>query len=162
VDKITEIRADKTAAYQGLRELFGGLGETDWNLPAQGHAGGWTVRDTLTHLVTAGPGLLRAAQLLAEGRLQMRPDFDVDVWNQRQLQKQPGRTTAELLADLAALHHDTLAYLDSLVGANAEAVLSRRGQHAVFGETTVEYVLRRIYQHEQEHAAELRQALAGR
>jgi hypothetical protein len=162
VDKVAEIRAEKAASYQGLRELFESLAEADWSVPAQGHAGGWTVRDTLTHLVTAGPGLLRAAQLLAEGRLQMRPDFDLDLWNQRQVDKQSGRTTAELLADLAALHRDTLAYLDTLVGADAKAVLSRRGQHAVFGETTVEHVLRRIYQHEREHAAELRQALAGR
>lgn len=40
-----------------------------------------------------------------------------------------------------------------------EAILSRRGRHAVLGEISVEYVLRRIYQHEREHAAEVRQAL---
>jgi hypothetical protein len=161
VDKIAGIRTEKEASYQELRALFEGLEEADWSRPVYGHAEGWTVRDVLTHLVTAGPGLLAAAQLIAAGRLEMRPDFDLDFWNQRQVEKQAGRTIPELLEALEEVRRDTLVYLDTLANGAGEAVLSRRGHHAVFGETTVEYLLRRVYQHEREHATEVRQALRG-
>ena len=62
---------------------------------------------------------------------------------------------------LAALNRDVLAYVEALAGDEGEAILSRRGRHAVFGETSVEFVLRRVYRHEREHAAELRHALGG-
>jgi hypothetical protein len=159
MNKIAEIRGEKQAAFGELRELCQGLDEAAWNCPVHRHEGGWTVRDVVTHLASAGPGLLKAAQLMAEGRLEMRPDFDLDFWNQRQVQKQAGRSEAQLLDDLAALSRDMLAYLDALAAGDREAVLARRGQHAVFGETTVEYVLRRVYQHEREHTLEIRQAL---
>jgi hypothetical protein len=159
VDRITEIKREKEASYQELRALFDGLEEADWSCPVYGHAEGWTVRDLLTHLVTAGPGLLRAAQLIAAGKLEMRPDFDLDFWNQRQVEKQAGRTIPELLDALEGVRQGTVAYLDELAAGEGEAVLGRRGHHAVFGETTVEYLLRRVYQHEREHAAEVRQAL---
>jgi hypothetical protein len=159
VSKIAEIRREKEAAFGDLRKLCQGLDEAAWNCPVHGHEDGWTVRDVVTHLATAGPGLLKAAQLMAEGRLEMRPDFDLDFWNQRQVQKQAGRSEIQLLDDLAALNRDVLAYLDALAEDDGEAVLARRDQHAVFGETTVEYVLRRVYQHEREHALEIRQAL---
>jgi uncharacterized damage-inducible protein DinB len=159
VDKIAAIKENKEAAYQALRELLDGLERGDWDHPVYGHEQGWTVRDLLTHLVTAGPGLLRAAQLTTAGQLKMRPDFDLDFWNQRQVEKQAGRTIPQLLDGLAALNQDTLAYLDTLTGDESEAILSRTGHHAVFGEISVEYILRRVYQHEQEHTGELRQAL---
>ena len=136
-----------------------GLGEADWGRPAYGHEGDWTVRDLLTHLVTAGSGLLRTAQLIAEGRLEVRPDFDLDRWNQRQVEKQAGRTPAQLLEGLDALQRDVLAYLDTLAGDDGAAILGRRGQHVLFGEITVGGVLRRISQHEREHAAQVRHTL---
>jgi uncharacterized protein (TIGR03083 family) len=161
VDKIAEIRRKKAATYQDLRALFEGLNEADWGRPAQGHRDGWTVRDLLAHLVAAGAGLLRVAQLIADGRLNMPPDFDLDRWNRRQIEKQEERTNAQLLDGLDMQQRDVLAYLDALAADDGAAVLSRRGRHAIFGETTVEYILRRIYRHEWEHTAELRQALDG-
>jgi hypothetical protein len=159
---IAEIRRKKEATYQDLRALFEGLDEADWSRPAHGHQDGWTVRDLLAHMVTAGSGLLRVAQLIAEGQLNMPPDFDLDRWNRRQVEKQEERTNAQLLNGLDMLQRDVLAYLDALAADDGAAVLSRRGRHAVFGETTVEHILRRIYRHEREHTAELRQALQDR
>ena len=77
-------------------------------------------------------------------------------------QKQAEYTNAQLLDGLEKLQREVLVYLDALAAEGSAAVLSRRGRHAVFGETTVEYILRRIYRHEREHMAELRQALQDR
>jgi uncharacterized protein (TIGR03083 family) len=159
VDKIAEIKEKKEASYQALREVLDGLEQADWGRPVYGHEQGWTVRDLLTHLVSAGPGLLRVAQLISAGQLKMRPDFDLDFWNQRQVEKKAGRTPLQLLDDLATLNRDALAYLDRLTGEESEAILSRTGQHAVFGKASVEFILRRVYRHEEEHAADLRHAL---
>jgi len=157
MNRIAEIREKKQASYAGLDELCAHLTKTDWRRPVHGHTEGWTARDALAHLVTAGAGLLRAAQLMAEGALRMSPDFDLDRWNQRQVEKQAGRTVADLRADLEALNGHVLAYLDQLSA--AETALDRRGQHAVFGDVSVEDILRRIYRHEREHAQEIRAAL---
>ena len=68
MDKVAEIRAEKTASYQGLRELFGGLGEADWSLPAQGHAGGWTVVEPASVIVPDVPLLQPASASSASTR----------------------------------------------------------------------------------------------
>jgi len=159
MNRIAEIREKKRASFAGLDELFGHLTETDWGRPVHGHAEGWTVRDALAHLVTAGAGLLRAAQLMAEGALRMSPDFDLDRWNQRQVEKQAERTVGDLQTDLETLNGHVLAHLDRLSA--DETALDRRGQHAVFGDVSVELILRRIYRHEREHAQEIRTALQG-
>lgn len=159
MDKVAEIAREQEAAYQELQELFGGLDEADWGRPVYGHADGWTVRDLLSHLVTAGSGLLGVAQLVAEGRLEMPSDFDLDRWNRRQVEKQAERTVPELLEGLKDLQRNVLAYLQGLIEADEETILSRHGHHAVFGESTVELILRRIYKHDREHAAQIRQAL---
>lgn len=162
MDKIAEIRTKKQASYQTLRDLFASLNDADWQRPVYGHEQGWTVRDTLAHMVSAGRGLLQAAQLIADGALKMPADFDLDRWNQRQVEKQADRTPADLLDDLAAVTQNTLAYLDRLsAGEDAAAILARRGRHAVFGDTTVEFILRRTYRHEREHAQDIRAALSG-
>lgn len=71
MNKIAEIRRKKEAALGELRELCRGLDEAAWTCPVHGREDGWTVRDVVTHLATAGPGLLKSAQLMAEGRLEM-------------------------------------------------------------------------------------------
>ena len=157
MSKIAEIRRKKQDSYQGLNELLSPLASGDWERPIYGHGDGWVARDVLAHLVTAGAGLLQVAQLIVKGALRAPPDFDLDRWNKRQVEKQAELTPTELLNGLAALHERTLVYLDQL--AADESVLDRRGQHAVFGDTSVEYVLRRIYRHEREHAQEIRAAL---
>lgn len=159
MDKVAEITKEQEAAYQELQELFGGLDDADWGRSVYGHSEGWTVRDLLSHLVTAGSGLLGVAQLIAEGRLEMPSDFDLDRWNRRQVEKQAERTVPELLESLGEVQRNVLAYLDVLTAHDGATILSRHGHHAVFGESTVELILRRIYQHDREHAAQIRQAL---
>jgi hypothetical protein len=163
MNTIAEIKQKKTGAYEDLRDFFDGLEPEDWERTIYEHQeahGRWSVRELLAHLVTSGSGLLTAAQLMAQGRLNMRPDFDRDFWNQRQVDKQQGREVADLLAELDTVNEAVQDYLDEL-GAREDsaAILERRGQHAVFGEVPVEFLLRRIYRHEREHLEVLQRTL---
>lgn len=164
MNTVADIKQKKDRAYQDLRNFFQGLDSPDWQRTIyerqEGHAL-WTVRELLAHLVTAGSGLLTAAQLVARGRLNMRSDFDRDFWNQRQVEKLQGREVPQLLDDLESMNQavqDYLDELDALPPQEGAAILERQGQHAVFGAVTVEFLLRRIYRHEREHLEILQRA----
>ena len=155
-DRKAALRADLAAALQEVLALVADLPPEHWERRTP-TADGWTVRDTLSHLVTGEAGNLFIARGIAAGQDLYRPDFDLDRYNRRNIEKHAARTPQELLTELQRVRQETLTFLDSL----DEATLLREGRRTTGEWTTVEGVFRRIADHQREHAAEIRAALSG-
>lgn len=126
----------------------------DWNRQT-GTTDHWTIRDTVGHLATGETGNLYIARTIAEGNNPHRPDFDLDRWNRRNLEKAAGRSETDLVADLQQAREATLAILATL----SDEQLSREGHRTTGEVTTVEGVFRQIAEHVRVHTAEIRDAL---
>ncbi len=145
---LEQTRAEVLAIASQLRE-------DDWEKPVQGEGGKWTARQVLAHLAAAEIGQMSRIQRVLAGERYMPEGFNLDVWNERQIQKRENQRVEDILKDLEASRQALLQLLDSL----SEEQLDIEGQHAIGAMMTVEQMFYHLGNHERDHAAELRQAL---
>ncbi len=119
-------------------------------------AGEWSVLETLVHLrnvVTLAYGL-RIRRLLYEDA----PVFaDYDEARAREATLRQGPTTDRLVGMIVAEHHQIAGLLEEL----PDDQWGRAGRHPDLGEMTVEFLARRVADHADEHAAQIRQTAAA-
>ena len=124
------------------------------DLPKPVPAEGWTVKDVVTHLAANQPTQPVLIRSILDGKGGTRPDFDLDFFNRRGLEKRQGKSIDELKSELAAGHTDTLNLLDNLT----EEQLAAQGKHPR-GAMTVADIFRTIAWHDREHTGHIRAAL---
>jgi uncharacterized protein (TIGR03083 family) len=146
VQKLQAVRADT------LR-MMDTLADAEWTRP--GVVGEWTARDLVAHFISAERGMTKLAQRFAQGEMpKTAPDFNMDFYNRRQIEKRAGMTLAEIRAELEAAHRELLAFMDTLTPEQ----LAARGEHPVYGEMSLEGLLNVIYTHERDHLNAWREA----
>jgi hypothetical protein len=136
-----------------LLSVIEAVRDEDWQRVAHDDKARWTARDVLAHVAGAEPslfGIITRAQ--AVGHYVPRPDFDLDFWNRRQVEKRVGKSPADLLAELDSNRVATLKLLADL----PESALDFPVRHPSYGDMTVEDVFRLIGFHERLHADEIR------
>jgi hypothetical protein len=132
------------------------LGEADWATPVySAEAGQWTARDVLAHLADSERGQLGQVKRLVAGEQTVPPDFDLNRWNKRVVQKRAGQSPGELLGEIRAAYAALLGLLEGLDDADLDKV----GRHARGDPLSAEGYFRRIAEHRAQHAAESRAAL---
>lgn len=144
-----DLRARVVAARQRLDGAIQALAEDDWDRPTSNPA--WSARDILTHLSIAEPGLLTRMHLILEGKSELPPGFDLNVYNIRQVARRQGMAVSELVDSLATSREKLLSFLDGL----PEESLEIRGWHASGREVTVAEMLQILAGHEESHAADV-------
>jgi uncharacterized protein (TIGR03083 family) len=143
------------SSRQFLSKTVNAVRDEDWARVAHSDNIGWTVRDVLAHVTGAEPSLgaiINRAQ--AEGHYIPRPDFDLDLFNRRQVEKRAEKSPADLLAEIESNRSATLKLLAGL----PEFALDLPVRHPTYGDMTVEDIFRIIGFHERLHADEIRAA----
>jgi uncharacterized damage-inducible protein DinB len=120
---------------------------------------GWTIRETLTHLLNAEEDHCRIGAVIARGERDRLPKtIDIDAFNADRLAARGYLTRAELFDGLAAQRERTRALFNSL----SETQLECSGPHPALGEMTVGNIFRVIAVHEQQHTREIETLLGNR
>jgi uncharacterized damage-inducible protein DinB len=115
---------------------------------------GWTVRHLAVHLADADQGNSRQVMGIAAGQEVIPPDFDIDRYNRRTIEKRGAMTFAEARAALAASRAGLLAWLDTA----DDAALDAQGRHATLKIMSVADILDLMAAHERMHAADIARA----
>lgn len=148
------IEAELCASREDFLAVANGLGEGD-DLH-QTDCEGWTVKDVIIHVCASEPGLTSMARIISQGKGTAVPGFDLNRYNQRQIEKRRERSIHDLLDELAAARQQTLALLETF----SDADLDRRGQQTGGEEKNVEETFYQLARHDRQHTAHLRGALA--
>ncbi len=138
-----------------LLELVGQLQPADWDKPVQTVDGGWTVKQMMLHLATSETGQIATGKAIAAGQPTVPDDFDLNRYNNRQVEKNKGKQPPEILFGMAESRQKLLAFLDEV----SEADLEKRGKHARGDVISLEQLFYRISEHEGEHTVQIKQAL---
>jgi uncharacterized protein (TIGR03083 family) len=139
-----------------LQSVIEAMRSEDWSRAAQTDSAGWTARDLLAHVVGAEPSMAAIiTQTQAGGRYAPRPDFDLDYWNRRQVEKRAEKSPADLAAEMDRNRAATLKLLAEL----PEPALDLPVRHPAYGDMTVEDIFRIIGFHERLHAEEIRRVI---
>ncbi len=139
-----------------LLEVIGQLQPADWDKVVQSSEGGWTVKQALLHLATAESGQIGTGKAIASGQPTVPADFDLNRYNRRQIEKNQAKQPAEILFAMAESRQKLLALLAEV----PEEALDQRGQHARGDVISLEQLFYRIGEHEADHTAEIKRALA--
>ena len=154
-DRKQAIRECLIDTREELLKVVGQMLPADWDRPVQSVDGGWTAKQVMLHVAISEPGQIATGKAIAAGQPFVPDDFDLNRYNNRQLQKNQGRQLSEILAGLAESRQKLLAFLDEV----AEADLDKRGKHGRGDVITLEQLFFRVGEHEAEHAAEIKLAL---
>lgn len=148
-----EIEQHLKASRAELEALMASLSEAD--LARTSRAEAWTVKDLLAHLASAESGIHAVIQRIRKGDTQLRAGFDLNIWNQRQVEKRRDAAVSDFQAELRASREGTWQLLAEV----PEADFPLRGIHSSGEDMSVEELFRRIGDHEREHGSMVREAL---
>jgi hypothetical protein len=134
-------------SHTQLTEYLGRLSPADWERPIQDEDQRWTTRQMLIHLVDSQKGMTGQMMRINQGEEAIPPDFDLDRWNKRTVEKNAERTVDDLLAQLQSDYTKLTAFVTSL----SDADLDKRGRHSSLVVMSLEEIARLIASHEAEH-----------
>jgi len=143
------LRAQIEAARQDLLAAIHALTDEDWDRPTVNPA--WTARDLLTHLANAEPGLLTRMRRILGGNSELPPDFDLDTYNRRLVEKRRGSTVEALISSLAESREEVLRFLEGL----SDEQLDVQGWNSRRQITTVAGIFETLARHERDHARDI-------
>lgn len=144
---LTETRAT-------LNHVLDQLTEAQWETPIQEGDERWTAHHMLAHLFDAERGMVNQATRIAAGETPIPPDFDLNRWNRRAVQKLQDQTVADLRARLL----ETRAVAQQALETLPDAALDSVGRHSSLQMMSVEVMFRLIGDHERAHAALIAEA----
>jgi hypothetical protein len=122
--------------------------------------GDWRVQDILAHIASGEKGTLTYAKMVAAGRpmgasMSDGLPFDLDRWNQSQVNKRRSKSLSEIVDELAVNRKATLEYASGL----DSETLARRGAHPIFLDATVAEVISSLAEADRHHLREIEDAL---
>lgn len=116
---------------------------------------GWTLRQLAIHLLITERGIARVVQSIYNGHNPITPDYDVDRYNQRSVEKHADTTLSEVIAGLEAARAEFLQWLDTV----DEAKLDIVALHPLQDTIPLWQFIERQAHHEQAHAEDIEQHL---
>jgi hypothetical protein len=147
VDRIRGAATDVRRAAEAVKAGRGATGP---------RPGEWSARETLVHLrnvVMMAYGL-RIRRLVYEEN----PTFaDYDEASHRAATMAHGTTVAQLVGMIVAEHEQLAGLLAEL----PDDRWSRKGRHPELGEMSIEFLARRVAEHAEEHARQIRETAAA-
>lgn len=119
---------------------------------------GWTsIHDAMKHVASAERSMLTVAERTIAGTYKAIPDFDVNRYNARQVEKRQGQTWEETLAELRQSREASLAALEQW----GDEQLNLPTTHPVWGDTTVGGLFRIIAIHDSLHRKDVEKLRSG-
>ncbi len=154
-DRKRRIRDHLNHTREELLEVVGRLTPADWETPVQAEDRHWTTKQMMLHLATSETGQIATGKAIVSRQPTIPEDFDLNRYNNRQVEKNKDKQLPEILFGLAESRQKLLAFLDEV----AEEDLDKRGRHARGDVLSLEQLFYRIGEHEAEHAAIIQKAL---
>ena len=109
---------------------------------------GWTtIHDAMRHVASAEQSMVTVAERTVAGTYQPVPDFDLNRFNARQVEKRQAQSWPDTLAEMASVRVHTLKVLHGW----GEEQLGLPTVHPVWGDTTVGGLFRIIAIHDSLH-----------
>jgi len=151
-----EFLADRLRA-EGARviDFFNTLSMEQWAVIVYQQDNSWTLHDLLAHFVSSEIGRLGLIIDVASGGRGAPPDFDIDIFNQQQVDRLSNKSNSDLLR----IFSQERERLIELVRALRQEDLDRIGNDPFLGEVTLAEMIKLTYRHLQIHLRDTKRCL---
>jgi uncharacterized damage-inducible protein DinB len=155
-EKKSVLRQKLSTTRDELLILVQSLDQQQWEIIVYAEDQSWSVSDLLRHLTVSEKGMTSTIEAICQGGEGVPPDFDLDRWNARTIQKTQNKAPADLTVEMASNRAHLLEVLQSM----KEDDWEKRGRHASLRIMSIEEILNLIADHERQHCQDIRLALA--
>jgi uncharacterized damage-inducible protein DinB len=135
--------------------FFAGLTDEQWKLDVYTEGAVWTIRNILSHLMTAERAFVILFEQIRRGGSGSSEDFSIDRYNARQQEKTADLSPQELLEHYRATRTRMIEWVSGIDDADLDKV----ARHPYLGVTTLREMVKMIYIHNQVHYRDLRKVL---
>lgn len=150
-EKIAQHIEKLNAARARLEAVLDAVPENLWEQQIYSEGAQWTVRQLLIHLMISDAGQNRVMMSIAEGKDLIPPDYDLERFNKRSVEKQAEITPAQARAALKESRQTLLDWLNTLT----DATLEMQGRHASMQIMSISQILDVVANHEVGHANDI-------
>jgi hypothetical protein len=116
---------------------------------------GWNVRHIIVHVADSDRGISRQIQGFTRGETIVPPDFDLERYNRRVVEKLGAVSIDEARANLAQQRQDFLTWLDT----QDDAILDLPARHPGVGELPLGKMILTLGVHQRQHGTDIVQKL---
>jgi hypothetical protein len=154
-ERIQHVKNELAASRKHLDHVLDQVGDR-WDTQVYSDGAAWTVRQLLTHVAISDKGQANVVAAIAEGRDIVPPDFDLNRYNQRSVEKRADLTVEQAREEMAASRQQLYTWLDTI----DESTLDKQGRHASLQILSIEQILvGMLAAHERNHADDIARVL---
>ena len=142
-----------TTARDDLLTAFARITSENRDTPTNNE--GWSVYDVAAHIAGAESGMLHLVNRARDGQTSIAPDFDIEFYNRRGIEKRRDKSLDNLRAILAESREKAMAQIAAL----RDDEFLTPADHPTIGPTSIYGVFTAIYLHERQHTRDISDAL---
>jgi hypothetical protein len=144
IELVEQLRRNRQVALAALAEI------DESEAGRAGSEGEYSPRQVVAHLAGSCRSMMRVGQRMAAGEEpRVRPDFDLNYFNQRLQEKRAHMTLEVLLEEWGAAQDELIEWMKGLMPEELE----KPGDHPLAKDINLRQLLGIIVDHEQEHLA---------
>jgi hypothetical protein len=153
-ERIQHIKQNLAAGRARLNHVFDRVGDR-WETQVYSEGAAWTVRQLAIHLMITDKGHNNMVKAIAVGEETIPPDFDLERFNKRSVEKRAETTIEEIRASLDQTAAERDAWLDTI----DDTTLDKQGRHGSLRVLTIEQILGVVADHDRDHANDIARVL---
>lgn len=153
-ERIQRIKADLADGRARWNMVLDQVGDR-WDTQVYSEGAAWTVRQLAIHLMVTDKGHNNTLKGIANGEETIPPDFDLERFNRRSVEKRAETSVEEARAALEQTDAERDSWLDSI----DDAILDKQGRHGSMHILTIERILKVIADHDRDHANDIARVL---
>ena len=155
MSEITELAEKLKSEGEKIYTAFSEFTDSQWNAEVYTEGATWTIRNTLSHLVTSERGLLKLFEQIRLGGEGASTDFSIDRYNAAQQARSKDLTPSEILDQYKEVRANSIAWVSSL----KDEELEIKGRHPFLNVTTIREMIKMLYIHNQTHYRDMKKVL---
>src|SRR5919197_1153331 len=129
MSEVTELVEKLKTEGDRMISIFGGLRDDQWNQEVYTEGATWTIRNVLSHFVTAERGLVKLFEQIRQGGGGASEDFAIDRYNAAMQARTKDLTPQELLEQYKTIRAQSVAWTSGLTDDDLE----KQGRHPFLG-----------------------------
>ena len=155
MSEITELAKKLKSEGEKFISIFTGLTDEQWQTEVYTEGATWTIRNVLSHFITAERGLLKLFEQIRKGGAGTSDDFSIDRYNAAMQERTKELTPQELLEQYKTIRAQSVAWTLGL----SEADLEKQGRHPFLGMTPIREMIKMLYIHNLTHYRDMKKVL---
>ncbi len=135
--------------------IFSGLTDDQWSQEVYTEGTTWTIRNVLSHFVTAERALVKLFEQIRQGGAGAADDFSIDRYNAAMQERTKELTPQELLEQYKQVRANSIEWVSGLMENELEIV----GRHPFLNMTTIREMIKLLYIHNLDHYRDMKKSL---